>query len=526
MHSSTHFVSAPSNQQATSSDNFINRYSQRFQIQLDKDWSIRECKLHILQMFLDGSIYDNLQDFSQEYQGKNGAYIPLSKRRPSSTYRLCEIVVNESVGMLFGEGHFPEIRCEKEYENTEKFLRYITDSCHLKRTMLNAAKEGSIGSVCILVKVLEGKFYFDVLNTKHLTPVFDQQAPDKLIMLMDKKKTDGATLIAHGYDIPETDKNKYFYVEREWTPTEEIYYIPYLCDEPRRIIAPNVNIGIVKAKDNERSTVHDLGFVPAIWIQNLPKAHHIDGLCTFQAILDTQTEIDYQISQAGRLLKYNSDPTLVIKNPTAIDGNQLIRSQTVLNIDEKGDAYYAEMSGQGVQAVMDYVKMLREFGLESVRGNRTSPEKVGAHQSGRAMQMLNNHLINLVDEMRLTYGDSGLIPIYQMCVDIFNSNAYEMKYDDHRPDKELPEGEIKLGWQNWYPQTGQDKYNEAQAIQIYRSTGVMSAETAVDYIATEYGIEDTEKEVQAIDKETTKMQNVMNKEEAKVEPKPKKPSGT
>ena len=33
-----------------------------------------------------------------------------------------------------------------------------------------------------------------------------------------------------------------------------------------------------------------------------------DGACTFRAAIETQIEIDYQLSQAGRGLKYSSDP--------------------------------------------------------------------------------------------------------------------------------------------------------------------------------------------------------------------------
>ena len=33
------------------------------------------------------------------------------------------------------------------------------------------------------------------------------------------------------------------------------------------------------------------------------------------AAIETKIEIDYQLSQAGRGLKYSSDPTLLIKEP-------------------------------------------------------------------------------------------------------------------------------------------------------------------------------------------------------------------
>ena len=71
---------------------FIQRYANRFHIYLDPDWTIRETKLHILEMFLDGSIYDNLQPFHQEYTGGKGTYVKIANRRPSVLYGLCKII--------------------------------------------------------------------------------------------------------------------------------------------------------------------------------------------------------------------------------------------------------------------------------------------------------------------------------------------------------------------------------------------------------------------------------------------------
>ena len=66
--------------------------------------------------------------------------------------------------------------------------------------------------------------------------------------------------------------------------------------------------------DEARTVHHGLGFVPLVWVRNLPGPSATgdanDGACTFRAAIETQIEIDYQLSQAGRGLKYSSDPTL------------------------------------------------------------------------------------------------------------------------------------------------------------------------------------------------------------------------
>lgn len=491
---SSHYTPMKASDGSSADYSIIDRYADRFKINLDKDWSYREKKLHILKKFLNGSIYDNLSPFYIEFGGGGesaGSYIKLRDRRPSVIYNMNKIIVDESVTMLFGLDHFPIVRCGEGHEETTKFLQYITRKSKLRRVMLEAAKTGSIGSVCIVVKLLKGCFYFEVIDTKNLNPVFDTQEPEKLIELTDKRKVDGSTLVSYGYKIEKEELNKFFYVIRKWDSSEEIYYEPYLCEKDQED-------GFTPTKDTSKSHLHDFGFVPAVWIKNLPSSQNIDGLCTFESILDIGIEIDYQESQLGRLFKYNSDPTLVIKNPTQMDGAQIIKSVTVLNLDEKGDAYYAEMSGKSSSEVMNYIEKLRQYALEVARGNRTNPDKITMAQSGKAIQMLNSSLIGLVNEMRITYGDDGLLSIYKMILDIAKVPGYVIEADDIKPDFECGD-HVVLDWPDWYPKSAQEELQEQQALTGYVGAGILSKKTALNVIADEYNILDPEEELNLIE---------------------------
>jgi hypothetical protein len=365
--------------------------------------------------------------------------------------------------------------------------------------MLEAAKIGSVGSVCIVVKVLGGKFFFDVLETKNLTPKFDRLNPDKLILLTEKRKYDGSTLVAEGYEIDKEKLNDFFYLVRQWTNEREIYYIPYLCDKEKEE-------GFKPNEDPSRSCDHNLNFVPAIWIKNLPSSKSIDGLCTFEPILDMGIEIDYQLSQIGRLFKYNSDPTFVVKNPSSLQGQEIIKSVSVLNLDEKGDAYYAEMSGKSSESVMKFIKDLREYALEVVRGNRTSPEKMKTAQSGKAIQMLNSSLIGLVNEMRITYGDDGLICLYQMVLDILKTGKYQIDMGGSAP-ADICENHIILDWPDWYPKSSQEELQEQQTLAGYVENGLLSRETALKNIADEFNILDPQEELKTIESQENQEYN-------------------
>lgn len=301
-------------------------YSQRFKLKLDSDMTFRQAKLHILGLFLDGKIYNNLTPWHMEYSGNgdSGKYIPLQQRRPSVIYRLPRIIVKDSVSMLFGEEHFPQVRCDDNDEIND-FLQYITRASNLRYAMLAAAKKGALGSVCIIVKMLKGRFYFDVMPTQGLDPVFDNMEPNKLIFLTHTKKVLGENLISLGYSIPENQLRDYFFVIREWTKYAEIYYLPIRCNKPKKDIKESD-----KKIDDKRSIHHGLGFLPAVWIKNSPECQEIDGESTFECILDDCIELDYQLSQHGRLLRYNSDPTLVIKDPSGLSGEELIKGSGAL----------------------------------------------------------------------------------------------------------------------------------------------------------------------------------------------------
>ncbi|MGH3263400.1 MAG: hypothetical protein ACRDNS_15560, partial [Trebonia sp.] len=77
----------------------------------DSGYPPRTRILDILGRVLNGSLYDVLPYQFQEERTAGGEYIPLRHRRPSVRYNLSRIVVEDSVSLLFSEGHFPTVDC-------------------------------------------------------------------------------------------------------------------------------------------------------------------------------------------------------------------------------------------------------------------------------------------------------------------------------------------------------------------------------------------------------------------------------
>ena len=439
-------------------------------IPADPDYPPRANKIDILYRVLDGTLYDVLPHHFHEEYGAGGEYIPLRNRRPSVRYGLSRIVVEDSVALLFSEGHFPTVNCQDPM--VQEALADIFQESRLNQIMTQAAILGSVGSVAILMRVLTGRVFFQALNSQYLTPVWDPKVPDSLSVVIERYKVPGRRLIQTGYDFADPDVVYWF--ERRWDAEYEMWFTPVAAAENKK---PEV--------DFDRTTRHGLGFVPVVWVKNLPGPSATgspdDGACTFQSAIAAQIEIDYQLSQAGRGLKYSSDPTLLIKEPAASDGRIIKGAGNALVVSEKGDARLLEIGGTASGAVIEYVRTLRELALESVHGNRSSPDRLTTAQSGRALEMMNQGLLWLADNLRISYGETALVALARMV--LHASQLFPLRV----MGKDVPHldeaARLSIKWPRWYPPTADDRQKDAQTLATLVGAGLLSRESALKYVA-------------------------------------------
>lgn len=458
------------------------------QIPSDPDYPPRTRALDLLRRVLDGTIYDVLPYDFHEERGAGGEYIPLRHRRPSVRYNLARIVVEDSVSLLFSEGHFPGIDCSDH--DIRAILNDALKESRLNQVMIDAAIRGSIGSSAILMRVLEGRLFFEALDTAYLSPAWDPKAPDTLIRVTERYKVPGTALLASGYELDEPSLDHWF--QRTWDTDNETWYLPI-----------PVGSAASPVVDMSRSVHHRLGFVPLVWTRNLPglsaSGDPIDGACTFRAAIESQIEIDYQLSQAGRGLKYSSDPTLLIKEPASPDTEIVKGAGNALVVSEKGDAKLLEIGGTASSAVLDYVRVLRELALESVHGNRSSADRLTAAQSGRALELMNQGLIWLADNLRVSYGEGALLAVCRMILRAGARINLRIGSQDVRITD--PEARLGLKWPRWYPLTSDDRQKDAQTLTTLVAAGQLSRETALKTLASTYDIDDVQAELARIDAE-------------------------
>jgi hypothetical protein len=449
----------------------------------DGDYPERVAHLLFLAKVRDGKQYDHiLNPFSAERDG-TGRYIKLTDRRPSVRTGLCRVVVSDSVSLLFGEGRFPAVHSEDV--TTRNWIRALISETRLAEVMNAAAIAGSIGSIAILMRVLQSRVFFEVKDTTFLTPTWRLDAPDTLAGVTERYKIQSSKLNALGYDLE--DEGMYWF-QRDWNDDSELWYLPQTIQDASEGIPPTLDEG--------RSVSHGLGFVPMVWIRNLPSTDDVDGECTFEAAISTVMEMDYQLSQAGRGLKYASDPTLLIKEPAIGEGGNIVRSASeAIVVSKDGDAKLLEIGGTASQAVVDYVRCLRETALEAIHGNRTNVDKLNGAQSGRALELMNQGLIWLADRLRITYGQHGLLSLIGL---VCKASARLSLTIADEVVSNLDGRGLSLLWPRFFSPSYSEKYQEAQAYVTLRTQGLISRERAVAKMAPDNDVEDIVEELNKI----------------------------
>ena len=455
----------------------------------DRDFPVRTARLLALAAVRDNRLYDHLLvPFSQEAgNGGYGEYIPLDKRRPSVTSGLCRKTVDDAVSLLFGEGHFPEVTAPSQA--TVEALKAFVKHRHVNQTLAAAAVEGSIGSAAIRFRVLKRKLHLSVMPTAFLTPTWDPEDPDELLRVTERFKVSAEALISQGYAGVDVLKSPYWY-QRTWDAEAETSFVPWPVSDSEHVPVPD--------SDPARTVNHGLGFVPVVWVANLPGGDDVDGACAFEAGISTVIEIDYLLSQAGRALKYGADPKLVIKDPAGkIEGMKGGAGNALLLSDPTATAELLELSGTAASAMLEHVSRLREQALEVMHGNRVEASKLSTATSGRALELLNQDLLALADNLRIPYGEGALVRLYRMvCLASSKVKGGLLIGDDTYADLD-PRG-IALLWPRWYAPTAEDRQAEASTLSTLCTAGLMARHTAVQSLADTYDVEDVEAEISLI----------------------------
>jgi hypothetical protein len=130
--------------------------------------------------------------------------------------------------------------------------------------------------------------------------------------------------------------------------------------------------------------------------------------------------------------------------------------------------------------------------LEGVHGNRSSADRIAAAQSGRALELMNQGLIWLADNLRVSYG-RGLLALARMIV--LASQRCTLTVAGEKLPSLDPSEPVSLNWPRWYPLTSTEMQQDAGTLATLIDAGLLSRETALASIGDVYGVNDIDREL-------------------------------
>lgn len=316
--------------------------------------------------------------------------LPPQFRRPTAPAHLAKAIVDRFTGSLFGEHACPQVKVPGD-PKTEDYVQGLIDATRLwAKLILARTYGGAEGTACLSFLFKDGHPRLEVHDPRWLFPTW-RDAEDFELEALEKRYT---------YQEERRDPTT-----GEWVKVWLWYrrVIDAQCDT---LYAPApFGDGAEPIWQVQSKVEHGFGFVPAVWIQNLPGLDDIDGVPDCQGAYDMMEAMDRLLSQADKATLANADPTLnVITDAELADVRT--GSDGALKLPGGSSAGYIEHTGSGAtaarQMAADYRKQILEL-VSCVLESESSIAKT-ATEVERAYATM----INKVGMLREQYGQLGI----------------------------------------------------------------------------------------------------------------------
>ncbi len=449
-------------------------------------------RLDMLDRVLDGTLYDHLEyDFYTETKNNHAQeYIPIQQRRPSVQSAFAQQIVGALARKLFSGKHAPRITHDSE--EYAAVIREVIARGSVFDRMAEAVFFGSVGAVGITFRIVDNALNLDVWRPKYCHPVFNASgglASLRVCYTVGGREARsvfsprGVTKDSEGEELDDSDS--YWFI-REFTDNAEVTYMPYPSDEWNPVeygwdLEPAFEVH------------HGLGFVPGVWIENMPGGIGVDGRSSFSPIVNNIIEMDYTISQLGRGIRYSAAPQLVVIGDTDVQDvrrgpTTVIRLKAAYADDGQkygaADAKLLEMVGNGTQVGLNYIQELRRITFEAMAASvKKSDMKVNV--SGRAMEISDDAFYDFANMLRNSYGDGGLVPLMSKVMLAFKrTGMMPLAVGD---DEITAFG---LRWPKLYPSTPADDLQMVESLVMAVQNGLMEMEVAQSFLHAQMDLED------------------------------------
>lgn len=310
----------------------------------------------------DGSVApgDELEKYQLEMTGAGtgsdaGEGVPLARRRPTTPFHVARVVVETFTDLLFDEDRAPKIIIKKSKEDQDWYRSLVEVTNWWERWTVCRDYGGGSGSAAIAFHFDSGTPKIEVIDARHATPSFKNSKNHESL----EKIT-----IQYVYEVDEIVV-KQAPGGKPFRTTETVYrWYRRVIDATSDVVYSNPEYEADKVPDftEAKRIDHGLGFVPAVWIDNLPGVDDIDGYPDFYGATQLFDTIDLLLSQCTKGGAYNVDPTLHIgtdREVKDIKGGSFNAVQT----EAAGKLSLVEFDGEGIKVVLSQVEQLRQYAL-------------------------------------------------------------------------------------------------------------------------------------------------------------------
>lgn len=441
----------------------------------------RRPELDLYDAYYEGRQYCGLTPWDQS-QFSDGQYIPVRQRCPRIQYEFAKVLAARLASKLVGSRTFPFLKVEDD-PDTEAYLQAINQTARLKAYLVEPVRRMIVaGSSFIRFYVVEGQFKIQCYLSKWCYPEFDKSGTLEQIR------------IQYVYE-DEMDRDSQNKPKKKWyklvlTKTKDIKF-----DNPEFNGDSEPKFKVVE------SVEHNLGFVQGEWLKTADKTNSIDGDSLIEPVLGFIDELNYSLSQSSTAIQYNQDPQLALTKMDEEDVDKLIRSSAkAWNLGKEGEAMFIEAGMTGVEKAVELRDKVRMSIQDVTRIIMLDPEKiVGNAQSAKAMEVLHGPMVELIEELRPMLEKSITSLVLKMALANLILNEMGALTPVTIPEGYAPQSlNVTVQWPEIFPMTMEDLQKKVSIVSQVTGANVISRETAMKWIAKDFGIENIEEELAKI----------------------------
>ena len=472
------------------SKNFLSRVGRRIANNLgvvaadanvhDRD-VVRCQKLDRLESYYDNTQYNHLLEWDRA-TSESDDYIAVRSRKPRIIYPFARMLASRLTAKVVGQSVFPKFTIEESPEDQE-FLETVIDVSNLRSNLLEPVRRAAgVGSCFIRFWIIGGRYRFEWIKSKYCYPVWDdsgelESVEIKFVFIDDADRGPDGMPKKKWHRMILTTTSEISFDNPEYKPKQ----VPEFLETSR--------------------IDHDLGFVPGQWLRTDESS--VDGAGFVDGIEGFIDEFNYSLSQTSQAVAYNQEPQLVFNGMTEDETEAVIRSSTKSwNLGKEGKADFVEAGMKGVETAGTVRDKIQTNLSDITRITVHDPEKlIGSAQSAKAMEVLHGPLKDLVDELRLVFGPQIRALVEKLAMAalkplLLGLDGGPITFPPGYAPKTISS---KVKWPAIFQQTLEDFQKKVQVAAAAKNAGLISPYTATRYVAEDFGVEDIEAELKAIE---------------------------